>query len=341
MRKCYNIPMSFYRKYRPTNFAEVLGQRAAVATLQSIAKTENVPHAYIFCGGHGIGKTTIARLFAKELGTDAQDIYEMDAASNRGIEEARELRDAIHTMPVFSKYKVYILDEAHMLTKEASNALLKTLEEPPSHIVFILCTTDADKLLSTIRSRCQIIDFKRATHEDLVKQIKFVAEKEGIKIEDEYASIIAKQSNRSFRDALSNLETIVHGIGKEITYKNTEQILAFYNISSRESVLKLLASIHEKNIKSLFENLESLEIGDGFYNELLETIRQGMLVRQKVLKAGDANVDLEFADFVAAHDSLFTAKNLLFLLEKKPVFEYTKEKKTACEAVFGQLAEQG
>ena len=107
---------------------EVIGQKAAVATLLSISKTENIPHSYIFCGGHGIGKTTLARLFARELGTDPADVFELDAASNRGIDEARDLREAIHTLPVYSKYKVYILDEAHMLTKEASNALLKTLE---------------------------------------------------------------------------------------------------------------------------------------------------------------------------------------------------------------------
>jgi DNA polymerase-3 subunit gamma/tau len=326
--------MSFYRKYRPTNFDEVLGQNAAVATLQSIAKTENIPHAYIFCGGHGTGKTSIARIFAKALGTDSQDIYEMDAASNRGIDEARDLREAIHTMPVFSKYKVYILDEAHMLTKEASNALLKTLEEPPSHIIFILCTTDADKLLSTIRSRCQIIDFKRATHEDLVKQITHVAKQEKIKIDKESVSLIASKSNRSFRDALSNLETVVHGIGEDI---NFDSVKDFFKVGNQEGVLKVLDAVHEKNIKSVFEILEQLEIGDGFYDEILETLRQGMLVRQKVAK----DVEVDFADFVAAHDTLFTAKNLLFLLEKKPIFEFTKEKKTAVMAALGAMVEQG
>lgn len=333
MEKCYNVPMSFYRKYRPANFDEVLGQNAAVATLQSIAKTENIPHAYIFCGGHGTGKTSIARIFAKALGTDSQDIYEMDAASNRGIDEARDLREAIHTMPVFSKYKVYILDEAHMLTKEASNALLKTLEEPPSHIIFILCTTDADKLLSTIRSRCQIIDFKRATHEDLVKQITHVAKQEKIKIDKESVSLIASKSNRSFRDALSNLETVVHGIGEDI---NFDSVKDFFKVGNQEGILKVLDAVYEKNIKSVFEILEQLEIGDGFYDEMLETLRQGMLVRQKVAK----DVEVEFADFVAAHDTLFTAKNLLFLLEKKPIFEFTKEKRTACQAVLGALVEQ-
>lgn len=326
--------MSFYRKYRPSKFAEVIGQNAAVATLQSIAKTDSIPHAYIFCGGHGIGKTTIARLFAKELGTDAQDIYEMDAASNRGIDEARDLREAIHTMPVFSKYKVYILDEAHMLTKEASNALLKTLEEPPSHIIFILCTTDADKLLSTIRSRCQIIDFKRASHDDLVKQISHVAKAEDIKIDSESVSVIASKSNRSYRDALSNLETIYHGVGDNITFEKTKD---FFKVGGREGILKVLDAVYEKDLKQVFSTLEELEIGDGFYDESLEVMRQGMLVRQKVAR----DTDIEFTDFVAAHDTLFTAKNLLFLLEKKNIFEFTKEKRLACQAILGALVELG
>lgn len=334
MQKCYNVQMSFYRKYRPTSFDEVIGQNAAVATLQSIAKTENIPHAYIFCGGHGTGKTSIARIFAKALGTDSQDIYEMDAASNRGIDEARDLREAIYTMPVFSKYKVYILDEAHMLTKEASNALLKTLEEPPAHIIFILCTTDADKLLSTIRSRCQIVDFKRATHEDLVKQITHVAKQEKVKIDKESAGLIALKSNKSFRDALSNLETVVHGVGDDITF---EKVKDFFKVGSQEGILKLLDATHEKNLKGVFEILEELEIGDGFYDDMLEVLRRGMLVRQKISK----DADVEFEDFVAAHDALFTAKNLLFLLEKKNIFEFTKEKRTAVMAVLGAMVEQG
>jgi DNA polymerase-3 subunit gamma/tau len=324
--------MSFYRKWRPNSFNQVIGQNVAVSTLQSISKTENIPHAYIFCGGHGTGKTTLARLFAKELNTDPADIYELDAASNRGIDEARDLREAIHTLPVLSKYKVYILDEAHMLTKEASNALLKTLEEPPRHVVFILCTTDPEKLLPTIRSRSQIINFKTADKSDLIKQLSIVAKGEGMEIDSESLDLIASKSNRSYRDALSNLETIYHAFGNKVTIDNLK---SFFKLSDREVILKVLEATYSKDLKALFSVLEDGEIGAGFYDELLDLIREGMMVRQKV----NNDFDLEFSDFVMAHETLFTSKNLLFLLEKKPVFEYSKNKSAALMAALGALAE--
>ncbi len=324
--------MSFYRKWRPNSFNQVIGQNVAVSTLQSISKTENIPHAYIFCGGHGTGKTTLARLFAKELNTDPADIYELDAASNRGIDEARDLREAIHTLPVLSKYKVYILDEAHMLTKEASNALLKTLEEPPRHVVFILCTTDPEKLLPTIRSRSQIINFKTADKGDLIKQLSIVAKGEGMEIDSESLDLIASKSNRSYRDALSNLETIYHAFGNKVTIDNLK---SFFKLSDREVILKVLEATYNKDLKVLFSVLEDSEIGTGFYDELLDLIREGMMVRQKV----NNDFDLEFSDFVMAHETLFTSKNLLFLLEKKPVFEYSKNKSAALMAALGALAE--
>lgn len=324
--------MSFYRKWRPNSFNQVIGQNVAVSTLQSISKTENIPHAYIFCGGHGTGKTTLARLFAKELNTDPADIYELDAASNRGIDEARDLREAIHTLPVLSKYKVYILDEAHMLTKEASNALLKTLEEPPRHVVFILCTTDPEKLLPTIRSRSQIINFKTANKSDLIKQLSIVAKGEGMEIDSESLDLIASKSNRSYRDALSNLETIYHAFGNKVTIDNLK---SFFKLSDREVILKVLEATYSKDLKALFSVLEDSEIGAGFYDELLDIIREGMMVRQKV----NNDFDLEFSDFVMAHETLFTSKNLLFLLEKKPVFEYSKNKSAALMAALGSVVE--
>ena len=324
--------MSFYRKWRPNSFNQVIGQNVAVSTLQSISKTENIPHAYIFCGGHGTGKTTLARLFAKELNTDPADIYELDAASNRGIDEARDLREAIHTLPVLSKYKVYILDEAHMLTKEASNALLKTLEEPPRHVVFILCTTDPEKLLPTIRSRSQIINFKTADKGDLIKQLSIVAKGEGMEIDSESLDLIASKSNRSYRDALSNLETIYHAFGNKVTIDNLK---SFFKLSDREVILKVLEATYNKDLKVLFSVLEDSEIGTGFYDELLDLIREGMMVRQKV----NNDFDLEFSDFVMAHETLFTSKNLLFLLEKKPVFEYSKNKSAALMAALGSVVE--
>jgi DNA polymerase-3 subunit gamma/tau len=160
--------ISLYRKYRPSNFDEVLGQEAIVATLQSALKSGNISHAYLFAGSRGTGKTSIARIFAKELGTSPNDIYEIDAASNNGVDEMRELTSGVNTLPFDSKYKVYILDEVHMLSKSSFNALLKTLEEPPAHVIFLLATTELHKVLDTVKSRCQVFEFKKPTIEILV-----------------------------------------------------------------------------------------------------------------------------------------------------------------------------
>ena len=153
--------LALYRKYRPATFSDVVGQEQIITLLQNSIKQNKIGHAYLFCGGRGTGKTTVARIFAKDIGCNPEDIIEIDAASNRGIDEIRELREAVRTAPFSSPFKVYIVDEAHMLTKEAANALLKTLEEPPSHVVFILATTDPNKLPQTIVSRCQKINFKQ------------------------------------------------------------------------------------------------------------------------------------------------------------------------------------
>ena len=153
------MSQALYRKYRPNSFSKVMGQDDLIASLQKAIADDKLAHAYILSGGRGIGKTTIARLIAQELGCHSEDIIELDAASNRGIDDARELRDQVSARPFNSKYKVYILDEAHMLTKEASNALLKTLEEPPSYVKFILCTTNPEKLLPTIDSVVGLFNF--------------------------------------------------------------------------------------------------------------------------------------------------------------------------------------
>ena len=152
---------ALYRKYRPQTFAEVGDQKHITTVLKGIIKKQDIPHALLFSGTRGTGKTTLARIFAKEIGTSSIDLYEIDAASNRGIDDVRELKEAVHTVPYESKFKVYIIDEVHMLTKEAFNALLKTLEEPPGFVVFCLCTTEAHKLPITILSRCIRLDFQR------------------------------------------------------------------------------------------------------------------------------------------------------------------------------------
>src|SRR5574343_652540 len=171
--------LALYRKYRPQSFKEVLGQDHIVKVLESSIESNKVSHAYLFVGSRGTGKTSVARIFARDIGVSENDMYEIDAASNRGIEDIRELRDGVRVLPFDSKYKVYIIDEVHMLSKDAWGALLKTLEEPPKHVIFILATTELHKVPDTIISRCQVFTFKKATNVICRKMLSEVASKEG------------------------------------------------------------------------------------------------------------------------------------------------------------------
>src|SRR3989344_9677174 len=170
--------LALYRKYRPQNFKEVLGQNHIVDVLESSVEENKVSHAYLFVGSRGTGKTSVARIFAKEIGVSVNDLYEIDAASNRGIEDIKELRDGVRVLPFDSKYKIYIIDEVHMLSKDAWGALLKTLEEPPKHVIFILATTEFHKVPDTIISRCQVFTFKKASDTVCKKMVLDVAKKE-------------------------------------------------------------------------------------------------------------------------------------------------------------------
>jgi DNA polymerase III subunit gamma/tau len=202
-------PVSLYRKYRPAGFKDVLGQAQVVSVLEAAIKNKKVAHAYLFAGGRGTGKTSMARILARALGTAEEDIYEMDAASNRGIDEIRALRDGVSTLPFNSAYKFYIIDEAHALTKDAWGALLKTLEEPPEHVIFVLATTELDKVPETITSRCQVYSFKKPPHEVLKKLALDVAKKEGVKLEAPAAELVALMGDGSFRDTLGILQKVL------------------------------------------------------------------------------------------------------------------------------------
>jgi len=224
----YTLSMShevLYRKYRPQSFDEVIGQDSVAKALKGAIANNAIAHAYLFSGSRGIGKTSIARIFAREIGTTPNDIYEIDAASNRGIDDIRALRDAVAVLPFESKFKVYIIDEVHMLTKEAFNALLKTLEEPPKHVVFILATTEAYKLPETIVSRCQVFEFKRPTVDVLRDVVLAVAKKEKTKLEPAAAELIALLGDGSFRDAHGTLEKIINATNKiNISREDVEEI---------------------------------------------------------------------------------------------------------------------
>lgn len=206
------MSQSLYRTYRPHTFAEVIGQEQVVKALEQSVKNGSISHAYLFSGGRGTGKTSMARIFARALNIDPSDMYEIDAASNRGIDDVRELRDSVHTLPFLSKYKMYIIDEVHMLTKEAFNALLKTLEEPPAHALFVLATTELEKVPDTIISRCQNFIFKKPNQATLAHMVTAVAKKEGYAIDAPAATMIALIGDGSFRDTHGVLEKVISAI---------------------------------------------------------------------------------------------------------------------------------
>jgi len=202
--------LALYRKYRPESFKEVLGQDHIVKVLESSIKTNDVSHAYLFVGSRGTGKTTVARIFAEEIGVSTNDLYEIDAASNRGIEDIKELRDGTRVLPFDSKYKIYIIDEVHMLSKDAWGALLKTLEEPPKHVIFILATTEFGKVPDTIISRCQVFTFRKASDMVCKKMLEDVAKKEGYTLDKGSAELLTVLADGSFRDALGELQKVLN-----------------------------------------------------------------------------------------------------------------------------------
>lgn len=214
-----------YRKYRPNDWKEVEGQEHIVSVLDQSIADANFSHAYLFTGSRGTGKTSVARIFARALGTNPEDIMEIDAASNRGIDDIRALREAVRVLPFSSAFKIYIIDEVHMLTKEAFNALLKTLEEPPMHVIFILATTEIDKVPETILSRCQVFSFRKPSEKMLVERIMAIAKSEHIEIDTDSASLIAFLGDGSFRDTLSILQKVFSAAkGRIIDRELTERI---------------------------------------------------------------------------------------------------------------------
>lgn len=236
---------ALYRKYRPSTFQEVRDQDHIVSVLEGAIKKSAIPHALLFAGGRGTGKTTLARIFAAAIGAKPIDIYEIDAASNRGIDDIRELREAVHTTPYESPYKVYIIDEVHMLTKEAFNALLKTLEEPPAHVIFILATTEEEKLLDTIISRCQVFRFRSPSRTVLATIVIEVAKLEGFTLTPEAADLVAVAANGSFRDALGITQKVILASGD--TVGSIDEVAEIIGAPKQAIILTLLEAFHTKH----------------------------------------------------------------------------------------------
>jgi len=219
-----------YRKYRPQKFSQIKGQQHIIDVLQGAVDANRISHAYLFSGPRGTGKTSVARILAKDIGCHQYDLLEMDAASSRGIDEIRSLRDGVYTLPLKGDRKVYIIDEVHMLTKEAFNALLKTLEEPPAHAIFMLATTEPQKLPETIVSRCQHFAFKKLSENILKDSVLKIAKSENCEIDEESAALISLFSDGSFRDALVMLDQLLivgeKNKNKQITGDEARKILS-------------------------------------------------------------------------------------------------------------------
>lgn len=241
------------RKYRPATFESVVGQHALTITLKNAIATGKLAHAYLFCGPRGVGKTTCARIFAKTINCQtptaegeacnqcesclafneqrSYNIHELDAASNNSVEDIRSLIEQVRIPPQIGKYKVYIIDEVHMLSQAAFNAFLKTLEEPPQHAIFILATTEKHKILPTILSRCQIYDFNRIGIKDTIEHLQYVATQEHINAEPEALTVIAQKADGGMRDALSIFDQVVSFTGGNITYKSVIENLNVLDLS--------------------------------------------------------------------------------------------------------------
>ncbi len=273
--------LALYRKYRPTSFKDVRDQDHIVSVLEGAIKKNTIPHAILFSGSRGTGKTTLARIFAKAIGVSDVDLYEIDAASNRGIDDVRELREAVYTLPYESERKVYIIDEVHMLTKEAFNALLKTLEEPPSHVVFILATTEEEKLLDTILSRCQVFRMRSPSREVLSATVVDIAKKEGFKLSPEAADLIAIAADGSFRDALGVTQKVIMASGD--TIGSADEVALIIGAPKAHLLQNLLSSLSEKNtedalgaVQTALEEHVDMKL---FMRLLLERIRAVVLLR--------------------------------------------------------------
>ncbi len=289
-----------YRKYRPKTFSEVEGQEHVVRTLQGALSLGRVSHAYLFAGPRGSGKTTIARLLAKTLncekgandscgkcslcvGVDASagiDLIELDAASNRGIDEIRNIKESVRSAPLQGKYKIFIIDEVHMLTKDAFNALLKTLEEPPAHVIFILATTEPYKVLPTVLSRVQRFDFRRLTRDQIINKLKKIVKIEKIKVPDEVLSLVASNADGSLRDAESDLAKLISFVGTEVKVEDAANLLGIIPFDLHEEFVKcLVGKKSEDGINFINQIYESGVDLANFTDSFLGYLRKMMVLK--------------------------------------------------------------
>jgi DNA polymerase-3 subunit gamma/tau len=323
------------RKWRPQVFEEVIGQAHIARALQNAVKVGKVAHAYLFSGPRGVGKTTMARILAKSLncaegptpipcnrcapcqeitGGKSVDVLEIDGASNTGVDDVRELRETVKYVPFQGKYKVYIIDEVHMLSNQAFNALLKTLEEPPAHMVFIFATTEPHKIPSTIRSRCQHFQFRRISRRDMVDRLNHITAQEAIKIGGPELFLLAKGADGSMRDALGLLDQVLAYGGPHV---RQEDLLAIMGVVDRPQILAMIQAIQQKDVSRAVGKVREL-VDQGhdlrqFCHELVETVRD--LLMFKIAKQPETLVEcpLEEVEELKALSQGFSAEELQWL----------------------------
>ena len=330
-----------YRKYRPQTFGEVIGQEHVVQTLTNSIKGNNVSHAYLFSGPRGSGKTTIARLFAKAINCSALegsepcnkcsscleimagnsiDLIEIDAASHTGVDDVRALIEGIKFSPVKSKYKIFIVDECHQLSKSASNALLKTLEEPPAHAIFILATTESHKMLATILSRCQKFDFKRLQVPEIIKKLEFISKKENVKFDGSALSLIALNSRGSFRDAESLLDECLSFSGEkgQIKTEDIKELLGIVEVGEISKFVDFLIGKKTKDaivfLNSIMENGVDLQ---EFTKTLVFYLRQELILKidPNFLNLQNSGLSVTEIEKMKSQTAILAQKDLQNMLE--------------------------
>ena len=350
------------RKWRPQNFSSVAGQEHITETLKNAIKNNRIAHAYLFTGPRGVGKTTTARIFAKALNctnpknaepcnecencVDIQnsqllDVIEIDGASNRGIDEVRTLRESVKYAPTRGKYKIYIIDEVHMLTKESFNAFLKTLEEPPEHTIFIFATTDVHKVPLTIISRCQRFDFRRIQMDTIKETLVNIAKAENIKIDDKTLTIISKKADGALRDAESYFDQVVSFCGDKI---DAETVAKMLNLIDDEIYFEISDAILNKNFKTVFEVTNKI-YGNGwdfidFMEGLIEHFRNIMTVvlteKTSLTETADVYRD-RYADYVDKFSEGDLLRILNFLNKTQQELRFSQNQKLKIEILIFYL----